>query len=206
MITSFGAYIPNSLFLLFLDGIELFLCPELNSLVGVLLNLLQQVGAVDKILLRIQKCHASPVDFLTLSATLKAAVAICNVLTYDFKEEISNTVRQIQQRGITEAVGAPPLGQIASRSFAFLDSILERCYVPALQDLYERITSVVDEEMTAQVKDSLIIQHGFNEELDNAKAAFDGLSGKSLILDDVPFSCDLSGEQGFSDSILYFPS
>jgi len=160
------------------DGIELFLYPEVTSSVGVLLNLLQRVGAIDKILLRIQKCHAAPMDFLTLSSTLKAAVAICNTLAHDFKEHISRALHQGSDEQMAGVASGLPSPEFAHRSLVFLDSILERCYVPALQDLYERITSIVDEEITAQVKDSVVIQFGFNEELDNAKEAFDCLSGK----------------------------
>ncbi len=73
------------------DGIDLFLCPEMHSLAGVLLNSLQQVGAINTILQQNQKCHSLPLDFLTLFAAIKAAVAICNVLSYDFMQEISAT-------------------------------------------------------------------------------------------------------------------
>ncbi len=161
-----------------LDGIDLFLRPEMHSLVGVLLNSLQQVGAIDKILLRIQKCHSLPVDFLTLSAALKSAVAICNILSYDLKQQISATCRDGWQQ--SEICLVPDLQLFGPRSVAFLDSLLERCFVPALQGLYERITSVVDEVMTSQVRDAVVIRSGFNEELDNAKSAFYSLSGKSV--------------------------
>jgi len=160
---------------LLVDGIELFLCPEMQSLAGVLLNLLQQVGAIDKILLRIQKCHSLPIDFLILSEALRSAMAICNILSHDLKLQISSTYRDSFQASASHL--NPKKDSFGPRSIAFLDSILERCIIPVLQGLYERITSVVDEEMTSHVRDAVIIHSGFNEELDKAKLAFESLSG-----------------------------
>lgn len=148
----------------------------MQSIVGLLLNLLQQVGAIDKILLRIQKCHSLPVDFLTLSATLRAALAICNILSHDLILQVSSSNRDsFHSSGSHSAAKEDSFGP---RSIAFLNSILERCFLPVLQGLYERITSVVDEEMTSHVRDAVIIQSGFNEKLDTAKSAFESLSGK----------------------------
>lgn len=60
---------------------------------------------------------------------------------------------------------------------SFISDILSKCHVSALQDLLERITSIVDHEATMDAKDSVVIHHGFHEELDNAKESFDTLDG-----------------------------
>ena len=61
---------------------------------------------------------------------------------------------------------------------SFIHEILNHCHVSVLQDLLERITSIVDQEATIDAKDSVVIHHGFHEELDNAKESFDTLDGK----------------------------
>jgi hypothetical protein len=173
------------------DGIELCLQPEVSPSVGLLLNLLSSVGAIDKILLRMQKVHTAPKDFLVLSSTLKAAVAICSTLEQDFQDHIrhiaapsstSTTVHNHhQQHGAAGQQQDPSMQEFARRSTVFLDSILERCFVPALKVLYDRITSIIDEERTAQVKDAVVIQYGFHPALDDAKEAFEVLDGKYVI-------------------------
>ena len=67
----------------------------------------------------------------------------------------------------------------ARRQFAVVDKILHRCHDQALQDLHERIVSIVDQEATAETKESVVIHYGFHEELDNAKEMFDTLDGEN---------------------------
>ena len=54
----------------------------------------------------------------------------------------------------------------ATRYYEFLDDIVQRCCVSVLRDLEERITSIVDEAMTIEEKDKVVIQTGFHEKLD----------------------------------------
>ena len=68
------------------DGIDLFLRAECQSSVGTVLALLGRVGATDKILLRMQRVNAVPMDFLTLSQTLGCAVGICTTLAGEVRE------------------------------------------------------------------------------------------------------------------------
>eukprot|EP00957_Ditylum_brightwellii_P159375 12131684-Ditylum_brightwellii.AAC.1 len=74
------------------DGIDLFLHPECcnggisnGTNVGVLLNLMSQVVAVDKILLQMQQCVASTQGFLIL---LKTAVTLCATLGKDIRDKM----------------------------------------------------------------------------------------------------------------------
>ena len=59
--------------------------------------------------------------------------------------------------------------------FAYLDDVLRRCHVTSLRALHDRVTSIVDHDMTAETKDSVVVHYGYHEELDAAKEAFDGL-------------------------------
>ena len=160
------------------DGINLFLKPVFSAPVSNLLKSLQLVGAVDKILLRMQKCHSVPMDFIVLCRTLSAAVSIVHVLERDFKGQLLAS---------SDGFG-PPQDIMLSDSTAerdnnleneisFLDRILDRCHISELQDLHERIISIVDQEATIEKKESVVIHYGFHEELDNAKEAFDVLDG-----------------------------
>lgn len=160
------------------DGIHLLLRSCFSGCVSTLMNLLQRIGAVDKILLRMQKCHSSPMDFIILSRTLAAAVSIVNVLGRDFKNKlltegntstIAEDVERMHQNDDREQI---------QRELAFLDKILDRCHISELQDLNERIVSIIDQEATIEKKDSVVIHYGFHEELDNAKESFDVLDGK----------------------------
>ena len=171
------------------DGIDLFLRSDCQSAVGTLLALLGKVGAIDKILLRMQRVNAIAMDFLTLSQTLGCAVGICGTLAGDVKEvlrrahqrEVEERMQRQQQLG--QQLGQPHADETvetggtteAMRQMAFLDDILRRCHVPTLRKLHERITTIVDHELTAEKKDSVEVHYGFHEELDAAKEAFDTL-------------------------------
>lgn len=170
------------------DGIDLFLRPDCRGAVGTLLALLGRVGAIDKILLRMQRVNAIAMDFLTLSQTLGCAVGICATLAGDVKEvlrrahrrEVEERMQQQRQqqlrpqRQADEETGGAGTTE-AMRQLAFLDDILRRCHVPTLRKLHERITTIVDHELTAEKKDSVEVHYGFHEELDAAKEAFDTL-------------------------------
>ena len=163
------------------DGIELFLKPDLHTAVANVLTSLSNVGPIDKIILRMQKCHSSPNDFLILSKTISAALSIVSILTIDFREKF---LKEMPNLGVPESnehtmeeylkEKDPQLG----RYIQFLDVILGSCHVPVLKDLHERITSIVDQEATAESNESVVIHFGFHEELDNAKETFDMLDGE----------------------------
>lgn len=57
----------------------------------------------------------------------------------------------------------------------FIQKLLTKCHVSAIQDLLERIVSIVDHEATMETKDCVVIHYGFHEELDRAKESFDTL-------------------------------
>eukprot|EP00814_Leptocylindrus_danicus_P000752 CAMPEP_0116014172 /NCGR_PEP_ID=MMETSP0321-20121206/6132_1 /TAXON_ID=163516 /ORGANISM="Leptocylindrus danicus var. danicus, Strain B650" /LENGTH=904 /DNA_ID=CAMNT_0003483799 /DNA_START=123 /DNA_END=2836 /DNA_ORIENTATION=+ len=150
------------------DGVELFLAPDCSAAVRSILSLLQKVGAVDKILLRMQKCVAAPNDFLIFSRTLDAAISICSLLSGDFKSYVS----ALRQKEVEE--GIAPEDSAAIRANSFLDGILNRCHTAVLRDLHGRIVAIVDEELTLEQK-SVVVHYGYNEELDSAKEAFERL-------------------------------
>ena len=153
------------------NGVELFLAPDCSAAVQSILSLLQKVGAVDKIILRMQKCVAAPNDILIFSRTLDAAISICSLLSGEFKSYVS----ALRQNEVEE--GVSPEDSAAIRANSFLDSILSRCHDPVLRDLHGRIVAIVDEELTMEQK-SVVVHYGYNEELDSAKEAFERLDGK----------------------------
>jgi hypothetical protein len=142
------------------DAIELLMRPDLQTAVGSLLNLLAKIGPVENLLIRMQKCSTQPMDFLVLTRTLSAAVAISNTLG-------SNVLQKLDRQGQHEE----------DPSYGFLERIWERCHVGVLQDLFERITSIVDEEATNEVKHSVVIRRGFHEQLDAWKDQYEELEG-----------------------------
>ena len=62
------------------DGLELSADPQHQSTIGTLLHRLGQMGPVDAILLRMHKCEAAPMDYISLTQTLSAALSITNLL------------------------------------------------------------------------------------------------------------------------------
>ena len=60
-------------------------------------------------------------------------------------------------------------------SVSYLDELLRRCHVPVTRNLRERMASIIDEEVTAETKDHVVIHYGFHEELDRAKETFETL-------------------------------
>ena len=154
------------------DGIELFLRTEFQTAVGGLLNLLQQLGAVDKILLRMQKCHTIPTDFVVLYKTLSAAIHICDSLCNDFLNPIA------------EAVDNDNSGEAQvfyRKAGVFIQNTLSRCNSSVLKDLYDRVSSTIDHDETFERKTSVAIKQGFHEELDGAKEAISCLDGECVV-------------------------
>lgn len=151
------------------DGVELFLRPEFQTSVGSLLNLLERIGPVDRILLRMLKCNAAPMDYVVLSRTLSSALAITDLLTNEFLGKLAAVVDS--QEGEVDA----NLRGAAARYVAFLEKIVQDCCVSVMRDLEERITSIVDEALTIEEKDTVVIQTGFHEDLDAAKHTFQNL-------------------------------
>ena len=142
------------------DATEFFLHPTMQTSVGVLLSLLKNVGPIDKILLRIQKCTTKPNDFLILTTTLSAAISISNVLRNDIL-----SFMDAQQPDSSK--------NLCSQYFSELHS---QCNVEDLIDLRERITAIVDVELTIENKKAtLVIRHGFHEELDLWKEQYEYL-------------------------------
>jgi DNA mismatch repair ATPase MutS len=164
------------------DAVEFFLRPECRPAAGLLLNLLQKVGAVDKILQRMQKCHSLPNDFIVLSRTLSAAVAISSTLSGDLKEFAIRSQSQAIPQGSeidSNNLINDSSPSHASKYIAFIDGILDKCFTSVINDLRERILSIVDEEATNEAKTAVVIRPGFHEELDAAKEAFETLDGEN---------------------------
>ena len=67
----------------------------------------------------------------------------------------------------------------SERYIAAMERILERCNVPVLISLQERICSIVDEESTNEAGDTICIRTGFHEQLDAWKEQYSQLEGKS---------------------------
>ena len=158
------------------NGVELMMQPEMQAAAGSILSLLEHVGAVDKILVRIQKCCAKPTDFLILTRTLSAGVTICLTL----QQEILWKLEQQAGPHPSQGPNGEPIelwDEQAMQYKEFVEHLLRRCHVAALQDLLERITSIVDEEATNECQ-SVVIRTGYHEQLDAFKQQYDSLAGK----------------------------
>lgn len=154
------------------DGVELFLCPDCAPAVQSVLGFLQKIGAIDKIILRMQKCVTAANDFLVLSKTLSAGISICSILFTD----LMNYVNSLQNTEFQEGINST--NSFAIRSQIYLQRLLEKCDINVLRKLHQRITSIIDVDITAEAKDSIIIHFGFHEELDTAKEALERLDGE----------------------------
>jgi DNA mismatch repair ATPase MutS len=157
------------------DGVELFMLPEMQSPAGKILKLLESIGPIEQILVRIQKCSTKPSDFLVLSKALAAAAAIHSSLgeiLWSLRQHTGPNPAQFCQEG-----GAP---MESEHYLAFLDTILNRCQIPLLQQLHERIGSIVNEEATNELQ-CVVIKRGYNEHLDTEKDKYSRLGGKLIL-------------------------
>jgi len=161
-----------------MDGVELMLHPDCAQSVGKLVYSLKKLGAVDKILTKLKKCHSSPLDFLVLIKTLSGAMDICSLLAGDLwqiasslypKDDFDDDMEMGSESNESDS--------LSNRAQHYLKKVLEHCHIPVLRSMHDHIVSIVDEEITADTKDAVCIQYGFNEELDNAKEAFERLDG-----------------------------
>jgi hypothetical protein len=139
------------------DAVGAFLQPNLETGVGILVDLLAKVGPMDKILTRMQKCNTKPTDFLVLARTISAAVSISSAL----QKEISPLLSR---------------GHGDEQSHMFLANIWRRCNASVLIDLMERIRATVDEEGT-NAANTIVIRRGLDQALDDAKDRYDSLEG-----------------------------
>lgn len=161
------------------DGVALFLRTEYREIVSMLMNFLSKVGAVDKILLKMQKCHSVPMDFIVLSKTLQAANSIFTTLNGDLRNMMLQEFHLEQESSQDDVqLDEDSASHLIQRQIVVLDSILSHGHVSILQDLFERIVSIVDREGTLESKETVVINYGFHEELDNAKELFDNLDGE----------------------------
>lgn len=136
------------------EAVALFLQPHLQATTGVLLALLAKVGPVDRILTRIQKCATNPMDFIVLTRTLAAAVALSNTL----QSELLPTLQTANAHG-----------------HRFLFNIFQRCNALVLTEMQQEIVNVVDDELTSELKTSVVIRRGFNPQLDEIKDQYESL-------------------------------
>ena len=160
------------------DGVELFADPmfDCESSVGAIITLMKEVGPINQMLNRLLKNASLPIDFVSLSRTLSAATQICTILEADFLRQLRPFV---PPPGYTLPPGSAVDGAVrASRCIRFLQNILERCNISDLQDLLERICACVDEESTAEARDTVCIRPGYSEKLDTLKEDYNGLAGK----------------------------
>jgi DNA mismatch repair protein MSH5 len=147
-----------------LDAIDLFLKPSLQTQVGTLVSLLKKVGAVDSILIRMQKCASLPKDFLVLKTSLLAMVMIDNVLRNDVL-------------GLMVAVP-----ELTTRlCFDYFSDLLAQINQGVIEMLQKRISETVDEEAT-KIRDlsseSVAIRYGYDTELDNLRQEYEDLAVK----------------------------
>ena len=155
------------------NGVQLFLLGDMQPCVASLTGKLMEMGAVDKILGRIQKCSTKPNDFLVLIKSLTASEALISVL----QEEVLWKLRQrvgpdtldgAENRSQPSAMHRSMVDPMAVHYIDFVQSILDRCNLFNVQDLLGRIMAVVDEEATT-VNGMVVVRHGFDEMLDQMK-------------------------------------
>lgn len=146
------------------DGVELFMLPDIQMSLGSILNCMDRIGAVDKILSRIQKCCAKPNDFLVLAKALSSAVAIVDVLReevlWKLQQQLGPDTCQIPEGMQLDAWQLDPQ---AERYLAYVTKLLENCHAAELQNLFVRITELIDEVATQETK-CIVIRQGQHEQ------------------------------------------
>jgi DNA mismatch repair ATPase MutS len=154
------------------NGIELFLLIEFGDCFGTLRKLLERVGAVDKILTRMQKCATQSSDFSVLVRSLSTALHICD---------------EIRQTVLWNLQNIPSPTEPVFRYIQFVEGLLQNCSSQELQPLLERLTAAVDESSTNDWQ-TVVIRPGYNEQLDLLRERYDQLPD---VLRDVGFRLSL---------------
>lgn len=176
------------------DAVEALMRSDLQVSVGIVTKLLSQIGPVDSIILRMQKCTTKPLDFLALTKTISAAVAIQSNLAYhvlpllerlplrrtDPLSSAANGGGEVneEEEEETNDEDASVTNIRRRRLPVLLRSIHERCELDVLRDLEQRITDIVDAEATSAMKHSVVIRRGFHEALDAMKDKYELLEGE----------------------------
>eukprot|EP00548_Thalassiothrix_antarctica_P010298 CAMPEP_0194160374 /NCGR_PEP_ID=MMETSP0152-20130528/78354_1 /TAXON_ID=1049557 /ORGANISM="Thalassiothrix antarctica, Strain L6-D1" /LENGTH=863 /DNA_ID=CAMNT_0038870053 /DNA_START=334 /DNA_END=2926 /DNA_ORIENTATION=+ len=150
------------------DGVELLLNFEFEGSTGSLLQSLESVGAIDRILVRMSKCQTAGMDFIVLVRSLNAALTICHILEVEFLPKLTKMLQSYQSDNSPEA-------EKFANYITFVQGILQQCCTQSLQDVQARITNIIDEEATLEERSSVVINPGFHEELDCAKQKFECL-------------------------------
>ena len=151
------------------DTIDLFLKPEMHATVTAILNFLKRVGTIDKVLLRMKKCISTPMDFITLSNSLSAAISIHSAL----QSEVKGIPMETSQVYIDNTCNM-------SKDSLIIEEILSKCNGPGLEKIQKKLLTIIDIENTMAIKDSVVIQRGCHEELDIAKDEFEKLDGMTF--------------------------
>lgn len=151
------------------DGVEIFMLENVTTQLGGILTLMKEIGPIDKIMARIQKCVSQPKDFLSLNRTMTAAIGVYTILMNDVKAPLEESI----------AMYSPQARQNLKpyRYIAFLEDILQRCNVQVLKQVEDLICDIVDEESTNQAQ-SVCVREGYDQELDNCKEQYKNLQGK----------------------------
>lgn len=162
------------------DGVDLFLQDDAQKTVSTLINQLRNVGAVDKILNRIQKCCSRANDILVFIKTLAASITIISTLEDDILLKLEYQLEQMKRSDSNIEWATDPM---AKRYYEFLVHLLQRCHVDILDDLLELITSIVDEETTGNTG-TVVVRTGYSADLDQWKLQYNSLSDTLAIYSD----------------------
>ena len=165
------------------DGVELFMIPEMHNIARNILKLMERISAVDKIIFRIQKCCAKYQDILALTKALSSATAIIDTIQEELLWKLrQQCVSQIDNdhRESNNAAEREWNNQ-CELYINYVELFLHRCNVTSLQNLFDRITSIIDEEATYECK-HIVIRTGFNPQLDKFKEEFDRLEEPLLMI------------------------
>lgn len=154
------------------DGVALFLRPQMAEIRERVLQALSQIGAVEQILQRMEKCAAKPADFLGLLRSISAAMEIGNVLQKEILYDLQRATAEPNTGQRSEL--ADPL---FCRFIHYCESILVKCHLNELSDVYQRILATIDDQET-NACNAVVIRAGFDETLDTNKAQYESLHGK----------------------------
>ena len=132
-------------------GVELFSKPDMAQPVAEVRKLLSAVTDVPSVLMRMHKCLAKPLDFISLKRSMDAGIQVLAVLH-----------------------GAKAVAAHDPAHASFLEGATAPAYAGALATVAKRIEETVDEELTRELN-RVCIRDGFSEDLDNAKQRFDNL-------------------------------
>ena len=97
----------------------------------------------------------------------------------DLRNILIGQVRALEQQERTEQTEAEM--HLLRRQIALVENLVDECNVAELQYLLDQMNGTIDQEATSMKKDSVVIQYGVYQDLDNDREIYERMDGELFL-------------------------